>query len=184
PSPRPPSRPYRTRRRAASSRSHATALAQRSSTPTSARPTPRRRPTTRRPPRHRPSQTPYTRRARSSSVSRRSFARSRASARSRRAHRHASPDRRRVEAAVPDRTFCLTPRVAQARRGVHLRGDILMRTSPWLLATYIAIILFGLLAALPNVLGPSQRARLPDWLHKDPVTLGLDLRGGSQLVLE
>ena len=59
-----------------------------------------------------------------------------------------------------------------------------MRTSPWLLATYIAIILFGLLAALPNVLGPSQRARLPDWLHKDPVTLGLDLRGGSQLVLE
>lgn len=59
-----------------------------------------------------------------------------------------------------------------------------MRTSPWLLVTYAVIILFGFLSALPNVLGPDQRSLLPAWLPNEPVTLGLDLRGGSHLVLE
>ncbi len=59
-----------------------------------------------------------------------------------------------------------------------------MRTSKWLLATYAAIIFFGILLALPNVLPQQAIDALPDWLPKHGVTLGLDLRGGSHLVLE
>ena len=59
-----------------------------------------------------------------------------------------------------------------------------MHTSRWVLATYAAIILCGIVAAFPNLLAPHQVAALPDWLPKQQVTLGLDLRGGSHLVLE
>ncbi len=59
-----------------------------------------------------------------------------------------------------------------------------MRTSPWVLSAYAAIILFGIVAAIPNLLSARQLAALPDWLPKQQVTLGLDLRGGSHLVLE
>lgn len=59
-----------------------------------------------------------------------------------------------------------------------------MKTSRWVLVTYTLIILFGLLAALPNVFTPAQLDRMPGWFPKQQVTLGLDLRGGSHLVLE
>ena len=59
-----------------------------------------------------------------------------------------------------------------------------MRTRPWLLFVYAAVILIGLLAALPNLLTPQQLASLPSWFPKQQMTLGLDLRGGSNLVLE
>lgn len=59
-----------------------------------------------------------------------------------------------------------------------------MKTSRWVLVTYTLIILFGLFAALPNVFTPAQLDRLPGWFPKQQVTLGLDLRGGSHLVLE
>ncbi|MBB4953705.1 SecD/SecF fusion protein [Agrobacterium vitis] len=59
-----------------------------------------------------------------------------------------------------------------------------MRTSRWLLATYAIVILFGLLTALPNVLPQSTLDKMPSWLPHSRVSLGLDLRGGSYLVLE
>ena len=59
-----------------------------------------------------------------------------------------------------------------------------MRTSRWLLATYAAIILFGIVTALPNLFSQSTLAQFPGWFPKQQVTLGLDLRGGSHLVLE
>ena len=59
-----------------------------------------------------------------------------------------------------------------------------MRTSRWLVATYTVIILLGLLIALPNVLPQSVLQRVPAWLPHEQVSLGLDLRGGSHLVLE
>lgn len=52
------------------------------------------------------------------------------------------------------------------------------------IAIYAVTIIFGILAALPNLLTPGQLARLPNLLPKQQVTLGLDLRGGSHLVLE
>ena len=59
-----------------------------------------------------------------------------------------------------------------------------MRTSRWVLCTYAAIILFGMIAAIPNLFPTSQLENLPGWVPKQQVTLGLDLRGGSHLVLE
>ena len=59
-----------------------------------------------------------------------------------------------------------------------------MRNSPWLVTTYLIVILFGILVALPNVIPQSTLDRLPSWLPHSRVSLGLDLRGGSHLVLE
>lgn len=59
-----------------------------------------------------------------------------------------------------------------------------MRTSRWVLATYLAVVFAGLLAVLPNFLTPTQLGALPGWFPKQQITLGLDLRGGSHLVLE
>jgi len=53
-----------------------------------------------------------------------------------------------------------------------------------LVTTYIIIILVGVLIALPNVIPQSTLDRLPSWLPHSRVSLGLDLRGGSHLVLE
>lgn len=50
--------------------------------------------------------------------------------------------------------------------------------------SYVFIILVGVLVALPNMLSDRQLAALPDWLPHQKVSLGLDLRGGSHLVLE
>lgn len=49
---------------------------------------------------------------------------------------------------------------------------------------YGLIILFGLLCALPSVLPDSALEKLPVWYTKNQLTLGLDLRGGSHLLLE
>jgi SecD/SecF fusion protein len=59
-----------------------------------------------------------------------------------------------------------------------------MRTSKWAALAYIAITIFGIIAVLPNVLSPETRERYSAFLPVPPVTLGLDLRGGSHLVLE
>ena len=59
-----------------------------------------------------------------------------------------------------------------------------MRASKWKIAFYLTILFFGVLIALPNMLTPTQLEKLPDWFPKKKVTLGLDLRGGSQIVLE
>lgn len=49
---------------------------------------------------------------------------------------------------------------------------------------YGLIILFGLLCALPSVLSDSALEKLPAWYTQHQLTLGLDLRGGSHLLLE
>ncbi len=59
-----------------------------------------------------------------------------------------------------------------------------MRTSKWAMLAYAAITLFGILAALPNILTPAQQQQFASYLPVGPVTLGLDLKGGSHLVLE
>ncbi|HWL27515.1 MAG TPA: protein translocase subunit SecD [Burkholderiaceae bacterium] len=59
-----------------------------------------------------------------------------------------------------------------------------MRPSRLQLFIYTLIVLSGCLIAVPNVLTDDQLERLPGWLPHQKVTLGLDLRGGSHLVLE
>jgi SecD/SecF fusion protein len=59
-----------------------------------------------------------------------------------------------------------------------------MRTSPLRLCLYALAVAAGLLFALPNMLTKEQAGRLPAFLPSQQMTLGLDLRGGSHLVLE
>ncbi|MDE1158379.1 MAG: protein translocase subunit SecD [Neorhizobium sp.] len=59
-----------------------------------------------------------------------------------------------------------------------------MRNSPWLVASYALVIIIGFLVALPNMLSQSTLDRMPSWLPHSRVALGLDLRGGSYLMLE
>lgn len=49
---------------------------------------------------------------------------------------------------------------------------------------YSLAILLGLLSALPNILPNSIADQLPDWYMENTLALGLDLRGGSHLLLE
>ena len=46
------------------------------------------------------------------------------------------------------------------------------------------ILFFGILIALPNALPANIVARMPGWLPTNSVSLGLDLQGGSYLLLE
>ncbi|MCR5856838.1 protein translocase subunit SecD [Mesorhizobium sp. J428] len=59
-----------------------------------------------------------------------------------------------------------------------------MRTSKSVMWGYALIILVGVLAALPSLFTAQQLAALPNWVPKHQITLGLDLQGGSHLVLE
>ncbi len=46
------------------------------------------------------------------------------------------------------------------------------------------VVAAGIIVALPNTLNNTTLDGLPDWLPKDKITLGLDLQGGSHIMLE
>jgi preprotein translocase subunit SecD len=52
----------------------------------------------------------------------------------------------------------------------------------WKIALVAVLVAAGVLFAVPNLLGPQQRESLPNWMQ--PLSLGLDLQGGSHLLLE
>ena len=59
-----------------------------------------------------------------------------------------------------------------------------MKFSPLRTALVLLVALVGLLFASPNFLPKDFVAGLPDWLPKQTMVLGLDLQGGSHLLLE
>lgn len=59
-----------------------------------------------------------------------------------------------------------------------------MYTPRWKILTYLVLILVGLVSVLPNVLPKDILSNLPTSFEQIRITLGLDLRGGSHLVLE
>ena len=60
----------------------------------------------------------------------------------------------------------------------------MLQISPWSRAITYAILLLGFIIALPNALPDSVLTRLPQWWPTNTVALGLDLQGGSYLLLE
>ena len=54
----------------------------------------------------------------------------------------------------------------------------------WKIALIILICAAGIVFTAPNFLSRNDAASLPSWLPKQQVNLGLDLRGGSHLLLE
>ena len=59
----------------------------------------------------------------------------------------------------------------------------MLQVSLWTRLVTLLILLGGILIALPNVLSPDMRARMPKFLPSSAVNLGLDLQGGSYLLL-
>lgn len=55
---------------------------------------------------------------------------------------------------------------------------------PWKITFILLICAIGLLAAVPNFLSDEQVESLPGFLPSSKVTLGLDLQGGSHMLLE
>ena len=56
--------------------------------------------------------------------------------------------------------------------------------SRWKVVLVILSVVLGLLFAIPNALPPSVRDNLPGFMPKNTLNLGLDLQGGSYLLLE
>jgi protein-export membrane protein SecD len=54
----------------------------------------------------------------------------------------------------------------------------------WLVSLILGICALGVLLSLPNVFSAQTLDALPRWVPKKQVSLGLDLRGGSHLLLE
>ena len=54
----------------------------------------------------------------------------------------------------------------------------------WQTITVISILLLGFLFAFPNFVPDRVRGAMPGWLPKTAINLGLDLQGGSYLLLE
>jgi protein-export membrane protein SecD len=54
----------------------------------------------------------------------------------------------------------------------------------WKTIAILAVVALGFLATLPNVLPQSVRERIPGFLPSSPLVLGLDLQGGSHVLLE
>ena len=60
----------------------------------------------------------------------------------------------------------------------------MMQIPTWSRIVTLLVLLAGILIALPNALPDGVIAKLPNFLPKNTVSLGLDLQGGSYLLLE
>jgi preprotein translocase subunit SecD len=54
----------------------------------------------------------------------------------------------------------------------------------WKVTLILLVCALGVILSIPNLLSPQTLARWPNWVPKKQVSLGLDLRGGSHLLLE
>ncbi len=54
----------------------------------------------------------------------------------------------------------------------------------WKISLILAVCVFGIALASPNLLSSKVAESLPDWMPKKQISLGLDLQGGSHLLLE
>jgi preprotein translocase subunit SecD len=60
----------------------------------------------------------------------------------------------------------------------------MLRFPPWKMALVLGICLLGLVYSLPNLFPRAEMERMPEWLPHKQINLGLDLQGGSHLLLE
>jgi protein-export membrane protein SecD len=64
------------------------------------------------------------------------------------------------------------------------RGGGFVYFAKWKTYLNIAFLALGILFALPNLFTDEQLAELPSWIPARKMSLGLDLRGGSQLLMK
>jgi preprotein translocase subunit SecD len=54
----------------------------------------------------------------------------------------------------------------------------------WKVLLVLGVIAFSIVLALPNLFSAERLQSMPSWFPKSQVNLGLDLQGGSHLLLE
>ena len=59
-----------------------------------------------------------------------------------------------------------------------------MKFPPFRTIAVLLVTLLSVMAVLPNFLSEQTRAGLPGWLPSQEIVLGLDLQGGSHLLLQ
>src|SRR5690242_15002525 len=78
-----------------------------------------------------------------------------------------------------------TPRIAGSGPAAASRVLALMLHFPrWQVITILVVCVLGVLLSLPNLFSEKTLESLPSWVPKRQVALGLDLQGGSHLLLE
>src|SRR5918995_7233359 len=60
----------------------------------------------------------------------------------------------------------------------------MLRFPTWKVVSVLMICLLGVAFSLPNLFPRVEMERMPDWLPHEQINLGLDLQGGSHLLLE
>ncbi len=60
----------------------------------------------------------------------------------------------------------------------------MLQVSKWVRILVGLVLIAGIVLALPNALPSNARDRLPSWMPHDTASLGLDLQGGSYVLLE
>ena len=60
----------------------------------------------------------------------------------------------------------------------------MIQYSRWKIILYMAIVALGVIFAAPNLFSRASLEGLPGWVPQKQLNLGLDLRGGSHLLLE
>ena len=60
----------------------------------------------------------------------------------------------------------------------------MIQLSRWKVVVVVLSVILGALFAYPNLLSPAQREALPSFVPQNALNLGLDLQGGSYLLLE
>ena len=60
----------------------------------------------------------------------------------------------------------------------------MLRFSSWTIWSIIAICIAGLILSIPNLFPRERMEQMPSWLPHQQINLGLDLQGGSHLLLE
>jgi preprotein translocase subunit SecD len=60
----------------------------------------------------------------------------------------------------------------------------MLRFSTWKVVSILIVCLLGVVYTLPNLFPRAEMERMPEWLPHQQINLGLDLQGGSHLLLE
>src|ERR1700742_621770 len=60
----------------------------------------------------------------------------------------------------------------------------MLNLSRWKVILVVLAVLFGVVFTLPNMLPQATLDSLPGWVPKQKLNLGLDLQGGSYLLME
>src|SRR5436190_125283 len=74
--------------------------------------------------------------------------------------------------------------ISAVRRGDRVLTGIMVKFETWKIWMVLAIILACVIVSLPNLFSSERLQSMPSWFPKNQVNLGLDLQGGSHLLLE